>query len=51
MPVSVYIGAIASFYTTVLEGLSVMVCDGVARKGLKGEVACPMAAWDLIVGD
>jgi AcrR family transcriptional regulator len=49
VPASVNIGALASFYATVIEGLSIQASDGASRKELKGAVDCSMAAWDSIV--
>jgi AcrR family transcriptional regulator len=38
--------AIAAFYTTVLNGLSIQARDGASRKTLRGIVDAAMAAWD-----
>ncbi len=39
-------GALASFYTTVIDGLAIQARDGATRKTLKFAVRCAMAAWD-----
>jgi AcrR family transcriptional regulator len=43
--------ALASFYTTVLDGLSTQARDGASRKALKAAVGCAMAAWDKLVAE
>jgi AcrR family transcriptional regulator len=43
--------AIAAFYTTVLQGLSVQACDGAAPAELKAIVDCAMVAWDTLAGE
>lgn len=43
--------ALASFYATVLHGLSIQAHDGASRKALQSVVRCAMAAWDGVVGD
>ena len=40
--------ALASFYTTVLHGLSIQARDGAPRKALTAAVSCAMAAWDQL---
>jgi AcrR family transcriptional regulator len=44
------IAAVAAFYATVLNGLSLQVRDGATRKRLLGIVDCAMAAWDSLLG-
>ena len=41
---------LASFYTTVLNGISIQARDGASREGLSASVDCAMAAWDAVVG-
>jgi len=40
------LGALASFYTTVVDGLAIQARDGAPRKALRFAVECAMAAWD-----
>lgn len=40
--------AIARYYTTVVQGLSVQARDGAAREDLDAVIACAMAAWDAL---
>lgn len=40
---------VASFYGTVLHGLSVEARDGASRETLRKVVDCAMAAWDRVV--
>lgn len=40
--------AIARYYTTVVQGLSVQARDGASRADLEAVIACAMAAWDGI---
>jgi hypothetical protein len=37
--------ALARYYTTVVEGLSVQARDGASRAELEAVIACAMAAW------
>ena len=47
LPSSMDPGALASFYTTVIDGLAIFQArDGATRKTLKFAVRCAMAAWD-----
>jgi AcrR family transcriptional regulator len=39
-------GALASFYTTMLDGLAVQARDGASRKALQFAVRCALTAWD-----
>lgn len=41
---------LATFYTTVLQGLSVQARDGASRKTLNAVVDTAMTAWDALVG-
>jgi AcrR family transcriptional regulator len=40
--------AIARYYTTVVQGLSVQARDGADRAELQAVVTCAMAAWDTL---
>jgi len=42
--------AIARYYTTVVEGMSVQARDGATRADLEEVIACAMAAWDALTG-
>jgi AcrR family transcriptional regulator len=46
LPASADIAALAAFYYTVLQGLSIQARDGASRKALSAIVDCAMAAWD-----
>jgi AcrR family transcriptional regulator len=41
--------AIARYYTTVVQGLSVQARDGASRTDLDAVITCAMAAWDTLV--
>lgn len=49
LPPGLDLTALASFYTTVLDGLSTQARDGASRKALRAAVGCAMAAWDKLV--
>ena len=49
LPSGLDLGALASFYTTVVDGLAIQARDGASRKVLKFAVRCAMAAWDTVV--
>ena len=40
--------AIARYYTTVVQGLSVQARDGATRADLEAVITCAMAAWDTL---
>jgi AcrR family transcriptional regulator len=40
--------AIARFYTTVVQGLSVQARDGASRADVEAVITCAMAAWDTL---
>jgi len=46
LPEGVDTAALAAFYYTVLQGLSIQARDGASRKALGAIVDCAMAAWD-----
>ncbi len=50
VPKGADVTAIAAYYATVLNGLSLQVRDGAPRKRLLGVVDCAMASWDTLVG-
>lgn len=42
------LAAVASFYTTVIHGISIQAKDGASRASLMAAVDCAMAAWDSL---
>jgi AcrR family transcriptional regulator len=46
LPDGAGIAALAAFYYTVLQGLSIQARDGASRETLAAIVDCAMAAWD-----
>ena len=48
LPSGLDLGALASFYTTVVGGLAIQARDGASRKALKFAVRCAMATWDAL---
>jgi AcrR family transcriptional regulator len=40
--------AIARYYTTVVQGLSIQARDGASRAELETVITCAMAAWDTV---
>lgn len=42
------LGALARYYTTVVQGLSVQARDGATRAELETVITCAMAAWDTL---
>lgn len=50
VPAGTDLDALASFYTTLLHGLSIQARDGASREALLAAVDCGMAAWDRLVG-
>jgi AcrR family transcriptional regulator len=45
LPSGLDLGALASFYTTVIDGLAIQSRDGATRKTLRFAAGCAMAAW------
>lgn len=43
------IDAIARYYTTVVQGLSIQARDGATRADLEAVITCAMAAWDTLI--
>jgi AcrR family transcriptional regulator len=50
VPKGTNLDQLASFYTAVMNGLSVQARDGAPREELLANVDCAMAAWDAVVG-
>ena len=50
LPSSAPAEAIAAYYTTVLQGLSIQARDGASRKAMTGVVECAIAAWPVLTG-
>jgi AcrR family transcriptional regulator len=46
MPERADVNALASFYASIIDGLSIRARDGASRKTLAAIVDCAMAAWD-----
>jgi AcrR family transcriptional regulator len=51
LPSGLDLGALACFYTTVVDGLAIQARDGASRKALKFTVRCAMAAWDRVIAE
>jgi tetracycline repressor-like protein len=51
LPAKLDLHAVASFYTTVVDGLAVQARDGASRQALKFAVRCAMAAWDTLIAE
>lgn len=49
VPPQANVSAIASFYTTVIHGISVQAKDGASRASLMSVVDSAMAAWDSLI--
>lgn len=43
------LSALAAFYTTVVDGMSIQARDGASRKALRAIAGCAMAAWNALV--
>ena len=48
VPARTDIAAVASFYTTLIHGISIQARDGASRASLMAAVDCAMAAWDSL---
>ena len=46
LPSRLDLGAVANFYTTVMDGLAIQARDGASRKALRFAADCALAAWD-----
>jgi AcrR family transcriptional regulator len=42
------VAAVASYYTTLIHGISIQARDGASRASLQAVVDCAMAAWDSL---
>lgn len=51
LPASLDVSALASFYTTVIDGLAIQARDNASRRTLKFGVECAMSAWDQMVAE
>jgi AcrR family transcriptional regulator len=51
LPSALDLSALASFCTTVVDGLAIQARDGASRRALRFAVRCAMAAWDTVAGD
>ena len=49
LPAGAPVSEMASFYTTVMQGMAVRARDGASRQALMGVVQAAMAAWDPMV--
>jgi hypothetical protein len=43
--------AIARYFTTVVQGLSIQARDGATRAELETVITCSMTAWDSLTGE
>jgi hypothetical protein len=48
LPSGLDLAALASFYTTVIDGLAIQARDGASRKVLRYAVRCAMSAWEML---
>ena len=51
LPSRLDLSTLASFCTTVVDGLAIQARDGASRKALRFAVRCAMAAWDAVVAE
>ncbi len=51
LPSGLDLSALASFCTTLVDGLAIQARDGATRKALNFAVHCAMAAWDGVVAE
>ncbi len=51
LPSGLDLDALASFYTTVVDGLAIQARDRASRKALRSATQGAMAAWDRLVGE
>jgi AcrR family transcriptional regulator len=49
LPSALDAGALASFYTTLIDGLAIRARDGASVKSLEFAAHCAMAAWDTTI--
>lgn len=50
LPAGTDTGALAAFYSTVLQGLSIQARDGASRQTLGAIIDSAMATWEVLVG-
>lgn len=50
LPANLNLKDLASFFTTVIDGLAIQARDGASRETLKFSIRCAMDAWDSILG-
>jgi AcrR family transcriptional regulator len=48
LPPGTDVNALASFYTSIVDGMAIRARDGASRKTLNAIVDCAMAAWDVM---
>ena len=51
LPATLDVSAVASFYTTVVDGLAIQARDGASRKALQFAVRGAMAAWQTLLAE
>jgi AcrR family transcriptional regulator len=51
LPTTVDLDAMASFYTTIVEGLAIQARDGASRKTLQTTVDYAIATWDTLTSE
>ncbi|MEI9974066.1 MAG: TetR/AcrR family transcriptional regulator [Ignavibacteriota bacterium] len=51
LPQGLNAGTVATFYTTVVDGLAIQARDGLPRKALLATAHCAMAAWDSVIAE
>jgi AcrR family transcriptional regulator len=49
LPPGIDVQALAAYYNTVLEGLSIQARDGASRETMHAVIDCAMATWDGLV--
>ena len=49
LPATLDFSAVASFYTTVIDGLAIQARDGASQKDLQFAAGSAMAAWDTMI--
>jgi AcrR family transcriptional regulator len=49
LPATLDTATVATFYTTVVDGLAIQARDGATRKILDAAAHCAMAAWDSVI--
>lgn len=49
LPATLDAAAVATFYTTIVDGLAIQARDGAPRKMLDAAARCGMAAWDSVI--